>query len=226
MWARVVTLRSVGLVALLTCLIEAGALGASPALGSVSWHGRGYEETPIASPANGPDASLVSESYVSIYAPLPASDGPHPTACDRIGYVRWRAADGPQDPSQADAIFVAQPGVLEGAGAFNQVARNTILDALQSGYHIEFWAISRRSNCLVDATGIDAAIAAHNPDLALGYYFDDTPVDGHTFARVVSEKDAAWLEHVGLAQTVQDEYSIISQLPPSARQTKVTRSVG
>jgi len=184
-----------------------------------SWQGPGYQETPINSTS--PDAGLVSESYVSLYEPLPASDGPHPAACDRIGYLRFRAADGPTNPEAADAVYVAQPGILEGAGAFDQVARNTIIDAEQQGYHVELWALSRRSNCLVDSTGFAAAIAAHDPNVAFNYYFGGQPINGHTFAGVVSEAGANWLSNIGLAQTVQDEYDVISQLPPSVREHKV-----
>lgn len=184
-----------------------------------SWQGPGYQEAPINSTS--PDAGQVSESYVSLYEPLPVNVGPHPAACDRIGYLRFRAADGPTNPEAADAIYVAQPGILEGAGAFDQVARNTIIDAEQKGYHVELWALSRRSNCLVDSTGIEAAIAAHNPNVAFNYYFGGQPINGQTFGGVVSEANATWLSHVGLAQTVQDEFDVISQLPPSVRQHKV-----
>ncbi len=179
----------------------------------------GYQEVAINS--SSPDASLVSESYVSLSAPLPVDVGPHPAACDRIGYLRYRAAGGPTNPADADAIFVAQPGILEGAGAFDQVARNTIIDAEQAGYHVEFWAINRRSNCLVDPTGIEAGIAAHNPQVAFNYYYGGSSINGQKFGGFVSEQSANWLQHVGLAQTVQDEYTVISQLPSSVRQHKV-----
>jgi hypothetical protein len=209
------------LTVLVLVTASAGVLAPQSAIAAPSWQGPGFQETPIATPAGEPGAGVLSESYVSIYAPLPASDGPHPAACDRIGYLRWRAASGPEDPAQADAIFVAQPGVLEGAGAFDQVARNIVLDALERGYHVEFWGLSRRSNCLIDPTGIDAAIAARDPQLALDYYYDGEPLGGRTFAGFVSEADAQWLSHVGLAQTMQDEFSVISQLPTSFRQTRV-----
>jgi hypothetical protein len=176
-------------------------------------------ETPIHSTA--PDAARVAESYVSLYAPLPAADGARPAACDRIGYLRFRAADGPTNPSRADAIYVAQPGVFEGAGAFDQVARHTVEAAEAAGLHVEFWAINRRSNCLTDTLGIQAAQAAHDPQVAFNYYYRGAAVNGHRFAGVVSEQDAQWLGHVGLAQTVDDEYSVISQLPPSVRTKKV-----
>ncbi len=176
-------------------------------------------ETPVNSLA--PDASSVAESYVSLYAPLPAADGPRPAACDRIGYLRFRNADGPTNPAHADAIFVAQPGVFEGAGAFDQVARNTVTAAAQLGYNVEFWALNRRSNCLVDNTGVAAALAAKDPNLALNYYYNGASINGQTFPGFVGEKDAGWLSHVGVAQTVQDEYTVITQLPAQFRRTRV-----
>jgi hypothetical protein len=176
-------------------------------------------ETPIASLA--PDAGQVLESYVSLYAPLPRADGPHPAACDRIGYLRFRSAGGPADPARADAIFVAQPGIFEGPAAFDQVARHTVEAAAAAGYHVEFWALNPRANCLVDPTGITAAQAARDPNVALDYYFRGTSVDGRTFAGFISESDATWLGHVGLAQTLDDEYAVISQLPPAFRRTRV-----
>ena len=57
-------------------------------------------------------------------------------------------------------ILVAQPGILEGAGAFDSVARNTVAAAAKNGKHIEFWALDRRSNCLEDHTGVQAGLAA------------------------------------------------------------------
>ena len=129
-----------------------------------------YIETPVNSTA--PDASQVRESYVSLYAPLPAADGPHPAACDRIGYLRFRAAGGPTNPALADAIYVAQPGFYEGAGAFDQVARNTVRAAAANGYHVEFWALDRRSQCLVDDFGVQAAAAVKDPQLAVDYYYE------------------------------------------------------
>ena len=178
-----------------------------------------YIETPVHSLA--PDSSSVRESYVSLYAPLPAADGPHPAACDRVGYLRFRGAAGPRNPADADAIFVAQPGIFEGPAAFDQVARHTIIAAASQGYHVEFWALNPRSNCLIDNTGIAAAEAARNPMIALNYYYNGATVDGQTFAGYVNGQDAAWLSHDGLAQTVQDEYTVISRLPPAVRRTKV-----
>jgi hypothetical protein len=178
-----------------------------------------YIETPVHSLA--PDASNVSESYVSLYSPLPAADGPHPAACDRIGYLRFRAVGGPSNPAHADAVFVAQPGIFEAAGALDQVARNTIREALERGYHVEFWALDPRADCLEDTFGVQVGTALRSPQPAIDYYYGGKSVFGRTFPGFVTEQQATWLSHVGLAQTVQDEYTVVSQLPPSVRQARV-----
>jgi len=196
-------------VGLLALIGASGARAAQPRL----------IETPIASLA--PDAGQVLESEVSLYDPLPRADGPHPAACDRVGYLRFRSAAGPSDSARADAVFVAQPGIFEGPAAFDQVARHTVEAAAAAGYHVEFWALDPRANCLVDETGVAAAEAAQRPSVALDYYFRNVAIAGHTFPGFTSEGDAAWLAHRGLAQTVRDEYAIISQLPPAFRRTRV-----
>lgn len=171
-------------------------------------------EVPV--PSSSPITN-VAESQVSVYVPLPSSAGPHPAACDWLSYLRWRSVDGPSDPLRADRVLVAQPGIFEGAAAFDSVARDTVARAAAQGRHVEFWAISRRSNCLVDRTGEQAALAARNPGLALDYYYHHLPVDGRTFAGYVTSDQAGWLAHVGVAQTVRDEYDLItSQLPDAS----------
>ncbi len=164
-----------------------------------------------------PDAKLVKESFVRVYKPLPAADGPHPKACDWIGYLRFRSVHGPGDPSRADAVFVIIPGFLGGAGSFDQVARNTVRDAAARGKLVEFWALDRRSNCLEDDTGVRAAARAHDPELAYDYYWGGREVGGRRFSGWVSAQDASWLNHVGLSQTLRDWYAVMKAGIPSRR---------
>jgi hypothetical protein len=169
-------------------------------------------ETPVStnSPVTG-----VTESEVSVYLPLPASAGPHPAACDWLSYLRYRAADGPTRSADADRILVAQPGILEGAGAFDSVARDTITAADELGRHLEFWALDRRSNCLEDPTGRQAALAAKNSQVAIDYYYHGTSVDGRTFAGYADNSQLGWLGRVGMEQTVRDEYDLLAEELPS-----------
>ncbi|WP_218577180.1 hypothetical protein [Phytohabitans rumicis] len=169
------------------------------------------DETPVRS---GSPVSTVVETVVRVKIPLPASAGARPAACDWLSYLRYRHRDGPAESSAADKILVAQPGVLEGAGAFDAVARNTIVSAAAQGRHIEFWALDRRSNCLEDNRGVQAALAARNAKVAVDYYYRGTPVSGQRFAGYLGNDQVEFLQHVGLEQTVRDQFDLlVAELP-------------
>lgn len=159
-------------------------------------------------PSSSPVTSVIS-SVVTLAVPLPPDSLPHPAACDTLSYLRWRSADGPQSSSDADRVLVAQPGIFEGAGAFDSVARNTVSRAAALGKHIEFWALDRRSNCLEDHTGVQAALRTGSFDTATNYYFHGAEVDGRRFAGFADGEATAWLRDQGLAQTLRDEYDVL-----------------
>jgi hypothetical protein len=171
-------------------------------------------ETPVVS--HSPVTSVL-ESVVRVRIPLPASAGPHPADCDWLAYLRYRDASGPARSADADKILIAQPGILEGAGAFDSVARNTVARAAAEGKHIEFWALDRRSNCLEDHTGIDAGLAAGDVHPAIDYYYHHAVENGRTFAGFAGSDSLGWLANVGIAQTVRDEYDLMTEeLPDQA----------
>jgi hypothetical protein len=200
-----------------TGLLVAGLQVASSASGPSAEAGPSRTETPVrsSSPANG-----VTETVVSVHLPLPASVGRHPAACDWLSYLRYRDSAGPADATRADKILVAQPGVLEGAGAFHSVARNTVAAAAEQGQHIEFWALDRRSNCLEDRTGIRAALAAGSPAIAVDYYYQRRVVEGRTFGGYLTNNQVGWLAKVGLEQTVRDQYNLLKRELPSQQLRK------
>ncbi len=167
--------------------------------------------------------TTVAESVVRVRVPLPDSAGPHPEACDWLSYLRYRDAAGPADAARADRILIAQPGVLEGAGAFDNLARHTVRNAARQGRHIEFWALDRRSNCLEDHTGLAAGLAARDPHVAVDYYYRGAEVDGRRFAGYLGNDRLDWLAHLGLEQTLRDQYDLmVRELPdPAVRASKV-----
>ncbi|WP_211238564.1 hypothetical protein [Actinomadura rifamycini] len=168
-------------------------------------------ETPVASSSPVTD---VAESVVRVRIPRPESAGPRPEACDWLSYLRYRHADGPADPADADRILVAQPGIFAGAGSFDGLARNTVRAAAENGDRVEFWALDRRSNCLEDRTGIQAGLAAGDVRLAVDYYYRQKEVDGRRFAGYRTNDQVEWLQHVGLEQTVRDQYDLlVRELP-------------
>ncbi|SOR84153.1 MULTISPECIES: hypothetical protein [Streptomyces] len=199
--------------AALAVLLTAGTLTAA-APGARAEGAR--TETPVAStsPVTG-----VTESLVRVRTPLPESAGPRPAACDWLSYLRYRSADGPAASADADRILVAQPGILEGAGAFDSVARNTVARAAEQGLHIEFWALDRRSNCLEDRTGI----ASGDQHTAVDYYYRGKQVDGRTFGGYAGNAELGWMAKLGIEQTVRDQYDLLTaELPdPTQRKRKV-----
>ncbi|MDO0935647.1 hypothetical protein QQY66_29690 [Streptomyces sp. DG2A-72] len=197
------TWRGVALAALLT----AGTLTAA-APGARADEAR--TETPVAVESA---VAGVRESVVRVKVPLPKSAGPRPAACDWLSYLRYRAADGPAASADADRILVAQPGILEGAGAFDSVARNTVAAAAEQGRHIEFWALDRRSNCLEDRTGI----ASGDQHTAVDYYYRGKQVDGRTFGGFAGNDKLGWMARLGIEQTVRDQYDLLTaELPDQA----------
>jgi len=173
--------------------------------------------------SSSPITSVVS-SVVHHRVPLPTSAGPHPAACDWVSYLRFRSADGPRSSADADRILIAQPGVFEGAGAFGSVARNTIVKAAAQGRHIEFWALDRRSNCLEDHTGLQAGTAQRSFRTAADYYLHGSTINGRTFAdftdNLENVTEYAWLNNVGLKQTLDDQYAVMTAEIPSRQARK------
>jgi hypothetical protein len=206
----------------------AGAAGATmlacgvlaPVAGGAPRHRRPVTriETTVRSAA--PDRRIVRESYVRLRAPLPASDGPRPAACDWISYLRFRSTHGPRAAYRADAVFVTMPGIFAGASMLDQFARNTVRAAAARGRHVEVWTLDRRSNCLEDHHGTAAAARHHDPKIAFDYYFHGGAADGRRFAGYKSSQQAAVLSHVGLSRTVRDVYIVIARNVPRRLRTK------
>src|SRR4051812_532956 len=161
-----------------------------------------------------PDAGRVAESYVRVRAPLPASAGAHPEACDWLSYLRFRDPNGPRSAADADAVVTAMPGFLSGAAPLDQLARNFVRRMSDRGKHVEFWALDRRANCLEDHRGIDAAARARDAKVAYDYYWGGKAIDGQTFAGWKTGSQTQWLGDMGLEQTVRDWYSVLTREIP------------
>jgi hypothetical protein len=190
----------------LAVLALPGAAAAAPAPGTI-------EETPVRSVA--PDARHVTETFVRVYDPLPASAGAHPEACDWVSYLRFRHPRGPRRRRDSDAVTVLMPGFIAGAAYFDQVARNTVRNAAAKGRFVEVWALDRRSNCLEDHTGVRAAARAGDPAIAFRYYWGGETVDGRRFAGFA--KQAPFLAGFGLERTVRDWYAVVRSGIPDRR---------
>ena len=162
---------------------------------------------------------------VAVLAPLPWWFPSRPAACNSLHFLRIHHVNGPVNPSDADKILIAQPGVLEGASAFYNVAANLVTRAYnEKGKFVEFWAVDRRSNCLEDNNGMRLANATGDPYDFIRYYYNNKAYKGQKFKGFLSPyTDAAWLAEMGMAQTVIDWHAIITRGIPSLsdRQSKV-----
>ena len=209
--------RRLHLALALACLLAAAAalLATSPPPAAAGGPGhdrpeRGRTERLIRSTA--PDAKIVLQSYVRIWAPLPDSAEPHPKACDYLGYLRYRHARGPRRPQRARAILIAMPGFLGGAASFDQVARNTVRNAARKGRFVEFWALDRRANCLEDLRGLHAEARARDASVGFDYYFGNRAVGGKRFGGFTAPEDAQFMKNFGLARTMRDWYRVMLRI--------------
>lgn len=198
------------------------AVNASQAA-AATWPPVGFTEAPASQNAKFSD---VTTSAVTVRAPLPATFGSRPAACDNLAFLRIKRTSGPAVPSNADKVLIAQPGVLEGASAFQSVASNLVHRAwAENGKNIEFWAVDRRPNCLEDIDGLRLAKASGDPKKLIDYYYKGASYGGHQFAGFLTKDSpqARWLSKFGLDQTVKDWNEIITRGIPSQadRQQKV-----
>ena len=183
----------------------------------------GFSSTAASENAKFPSVEVTA---VTIAAPLPASFGSRPDVCDKLSFLRFRDKNGPADPSSADRVLTAQPGILEGASAFQGVASNLVARAAaERGQHIEFWAIDRRPNCLEDISGLLLGKATQNSKKMIDYYYKGTSHNGAKFGgfHKAGSSQTKWMAKFGLDQTVKDWNEVITRGLPdqTVRQQKL-----
>lgn len=183
------------------------------AAAKAAWPPAGFTESFPGEVTQNPTFPDTVATDVTVYAPLPWSVPSHPAACDELHFLRVRHVDGPPDPSDADRVLIAQPGVLEGASVFYNIAGNLVTRARdEHGTYIEFWAVDRRPNCLEDMNGYKLAKSTGNPLDVINYYYKRKRYQGERFDGFLSPlHDAAWLVDMGMAQTVRDWNEIITR---------------
>ncbi|WP_459956795.1 hypothetical protein [Nocardia sp. IFM 10818] len=163
----------------------------------------------------------ITTSYVSFALPLPANAPAHPASCDRVGMLRYRAADGPSDARDAEHVVIQQQGLHGGAVNSDSVAFNTVHSALAQGQRIEYWALARRSTCLDETRGFDYALETGSYLDAVDYYFNGMPIDGERFAGFAAPADLPVLDFMGLDRVVRDQYEVmLHEIPEQAERQR------
>lgn len=164
----------------------------------------------------------VEISWVTLHVPLPPDAGAHPPECDYLHYLRYRDRNGPADSTDADAIVSTQPGLVGASMYYDAKARQVVEKAAAAGKHVEFWTMDRRSDCLIDRTGLDAGAAARDYHVALDYYFHGKAIDGRTFAGTKDWWDipgsprgsASFLRNMRQEQEIRDWHAVMAEAIP------------
>ena len=150
--------------------------------------------------------------------PVAGAHAETPAELDFVRVVRYRVDADP--PKPARAIAVLMPGFLGGAGSYDPMAR-AIVRRSTSEDALEAWAVDRRSNLLEDHHGLEVAQVKKDPELALGYYFEEGEAEGKKFKGFLQPDEVAFESEWGLATTVGDLASVIGLVAPADRKARV-----
>ncbi len=166
----------------------------------------GEDTVPVANTAAN---DTVVQSSVSVPGSIPPAN-PETNASTppelNHGYAQVYQLAGVSDAA-ITKVLVMMPGFLGGANDFNYLGQRIVL---RSHGATAVWAVDRRSNALEDQTGLDAAEAAKNPDIAKNYYFHGAAIDGKTFAGFIDGKTISYAAEWGIKATIEDLDALIS----------------
>ena len=153
-----------------------------------------------------------------------------PEECHNVQFLHYTPTlDTNNQPYQretkdADTIFFFMPGLLAGAGAFNYLAEQLVLEAFEQQHQIaEVIVLDRRDQCLRDLAGLEKAEQQKDVSFAIDYYYNQEPINGKKFEGIKSSDDLPWLSDMGLALVQEDLMAVLSHLVPDPiqRQQKV-----
>jgi pimeloyl-ACP methyl ester carboxylesterase len=190
-------------------------------------------EAPVAPAAVEPITQAVIAEEELIYSPYPRDNGEIPGSlvlgwdCDYIRFTRYRP-ETVGTPKEVEAVLVLIPGYMGGANSFDYIGRQLVsmAEADPAVGSLEVWAVDRRTNCLEDLSGMNAAEAAGDPGIAVDYYYRGLEVSGHTFQGFLGEPDVPFLSEFGLKLLMDDVETIITTMIPDGADRKATVFIG
>ena len=164
------------------------------------------------SPAASEDLDQVGQTSIVVPGatadPNPVTGTATPASLNRSYAVAYQLPGA--SAAEVDKVLVLVPGFQGGAGTFDYLARRVVLRT--SGKTV-VWAVDRRSNALEDQTGLDAAEAAQDPDVAKDYYFHHKEIDGKTFAGFLDflHDDISYMAEWGIKTHIEDLDALITE---------------
>lgn len=163
-------------------------------------------------------------------SPAPAGNGSPPEQCDYVTFNRIKLK-GENDASSADAAFMMMPGFIEGATIFNYLGKNLVYKAkVEESKVFEVWALDRRNNCLEDGTGFNYAETLtnidHIEDSMIGYYYENSIIDGKNFGGFYEDDDLSFLSEFGVEMDIKDMHLIATTLIPDQSLRKQKLYIG
>ena len=157
--------------------------------------------------------AAVSLTREKIPSPAPVANGTPPEEANYVTYLRCRPAEDTGAISDAEAIIVLIPGGQAGQSYMEILCKQAVYMALtQRDKHIEMLVMDRRPNNVEDLTGMNAAMAAHDTQVAIDYYYHGAEIDGHKFAGF--EPDMPYLSEFGLELVMKDVNTLITTTVP------------
>jgi len=180
-------------------------------------------------PPVAPQGVIVEEER--IYSPYPRNNGEVPPEfdfdCDYIHFMRYRPATNDESIKAVDAVLVLMPGWMAGNNSLDYLGRQLVPMAEDGGGgSLEVWGIDRRPNCLEDLTGMNAAEAEEDPQIAIDYYWYDAEVEGRTFQGYLTNDDVPFLSEFGLELVMEDIHSVVTAKIPDQDDRKNTVFIG
>ena len=136
------------------------------------------------------------------------AEEPHtPPALNRVDAYRYAANLAATPGGPPDTVLVLIPGLNSGPNTLDLLAR-----ALISRYPaMEVWVAEARAGILQDRRGVTAALASHNPDFALGYYYGGLPIDGRKY-QVLDPKTVPSAAYWGLDLQLRDVRVVVTEV--------------
>lgn len=165
--------------------------------------------------------AVVTYRQETLSVPL---SGQLPAECQQLQYKRFfprSMAD--VAPAAADRVILLMPGMLGAANTFTEMAEQLVFQGQRQGLKVQVVALNRRNQCLVDATGLNAAERSGDIRQAVDYYYHNATIDGRAFGGFKKGAETRFLTDFGVARAVEDMYRVAVAMVPeqSERQKKL-----